>query len=427
MGATGILPDLAHFRSLSADLGTELSEITGRLARDLVSVGSTPDAAREFNCNSSHQVGALLYTRFNLPELKRTPGGDPSTNDKILEALEKAPGLDSTVRRLISTIREYREIYKLKHTFVDQIPEFVNRYPFDGRIHATFRITRVVSGRLAASDPNLLAMPKHGKFAKRFRAGFVCGDGHVLGSWDLSQAELRVLAHLSQDPVLLDAYRTGKDLHATLAERIFGIPPKDQDESKHRLPAKAVNFGIPMGMTNIGLCVELKKNGVDIDEEDAQRWLDETMALYREVPTYQQHKIAEAKRNGFVTDLIGRRRYVGGIRSRDLATRAEAERFAFSTPIQAGAQAIMKVAEAYVWKEIVLKRQDAGQWIEPLIQIHDDLLLEFDARLIPEVNAEMQYAMTQTFKGLSVPIRTDGSTGLTWGQMTKLPAAALFN
>jgi DNA polymerase I-like protein with 3'-5' exonuclease and polymerase domains len=110
-----------------------------------------------------------------------------------------------------------------------------------------------------------------------------------------------------------------------------------------------------------------------------------------------------------------------------MATRAEAERFAFSTPIQAGAQAIMKIAEAYVWKEVVLKRQDAGQWIEPLIQIHDDLLLEFDSRLITEVNTDMQYAMTQTFKGLSVPIRTDGSTGLTWGQMTKLPATALFN
>ncbi len=174
-----------------------------------------------------------------------------------------------------------------------------------------------------------------------------------------------------------------------------------------------------MGMTNIGLCIELKKNGVDVSEDDAQRWLDETMSLYAEVPNYQQYKIAEAKRQGYVTDLVGRRRYIGGIRSFDRAARSEAERFAFSTPIQAGAQEIMKVAEAALW-QIILDHQDAGRWIEPLIQIHDDLLLEFEESLLHEINEQMIWAMTETFPGLSVPIKTVGSAGFNWGRMRKV-------
>ena len=419
MQQIGIRPDLAHFAALSGVLQTEVDAIQARLDTRLSGMGISYPSGNPFNANSTDQVGSLLYDRFGVTVLKRTPGGDPSTNDKILEAVEKDPRLDRGVRDLVIDIREYREIYKLKHTFVDQIPDFVNRWPNDGRIHATFRITRVVTGRLAASDPNLLAMPKHGKFAKQFREGFTCDSGHLLGSWDLSQIELRVLAHISQDPVLLNAFRTGLDLHATLAQRIFGVAPKDQDDSKHRFPAKAINFGLSMGMTNIGLTIELKKNGLDVSEDDAQRWIDGTMSLYAEVPNYQQYKIAEAKRQGYVTDLVGRRRYIGGIRSFDRAARSEAERFAFSTPIQAGAQEIMKVAEAALW-QIILDHQDAGRWVEPLIQIHDDLLLEFEAPLLQEMNRQMIWAMTETFPGLSVPIKTVGASGVNWGHMTKI-------
>jgi DNA polymerase I-like protein with 3'-5' exonuclease and polymerase domains len=446
MQQTGIRPDLAHFAALSGDLGFELVEIRTRLAERLVSAGGSPtlDAAFDFNPNSSDHVGALLFDQFGIASLKRTPGGDPSTNDKVLEALEKDQKLERPVRDIVADIREYREIYKLKHTFVDQIPDFTHRYPFDGRIHATFRITRVVTGRLAASDPNLLALPKHGKFAKRFREGFVADDGHDLASWDLSQIELRVLAHLSQDPVLLHAFRTGLDLHATLAQRIFGVAPKDQDESRHRLPAKAVNFGIPMGMTCVGLCLELRKNGVDVSEDDAQRWLNETMTLYKEVPVYQQGKIAEAKRFGFVCDIRGRRRYVGGIRSYDDATRSEAERFAFSTPIQAGAQEIMKEAEACLYTETLLPRWKRGDWVEPLIQIHDDLLIENGTGAgftvyphptkpkktiaVPKdlsLHREMVYAMTKKpAHWLTVPIETSGTIGSNWGKMHEIREAA---
>lgn len=447
MQHVGIRPDLSHFQRLSGDLEVELVEIRTRLASAFLTHGWAPDVdtAFEFNANSGAQTAELLFTRLGIASLKRTPGGADSTNDKVLEALEKDTSLDRQYRDTISTIREYREVYKLKSTFVDAIPDFVHRWPFDGRVHPTFRITRVVTGRLAASDPNILAMPKHGKFAKRFRAGFVAGDfGEYLCSWDLSQIELRVLAHLSQDPVLLNAFRTGVDLHATLAQRIFGVAPKDQDESKHRLPAKAVNFGIPMGMTNIGLCLELRKNGVDIGEDDAQRWLTDTMSLYKEVPAYQQAKIAQARRFGFVTDIRGRRRYIGGIRSYDRALRSEAERFAFSTPIQAGAQEVMKEAEAYVYKDILLPHWKHGNVVEPLIQIHDDLVLESALLRDGVVKAhptkpgkkviefadttlhdEMVYAMTQVpAHWLSVPIETEGTAGVNWGSMYALRKAA---
>jgi uracil-DNA glycosylase family 4 len=422
----GIRPDLPHFAQLSDELGGELHSILARLRGRIGEQAGAAGApggrdvafVEGFNPNSGPQTSDLLFTRFGVDSLKKTPGGDPSTNDKVLEALEKDSRLPGDVRRIITDVREYREVYKLKHTFVDQIPDFVHRWPNDGRIHTTFKLTRVVTGRLAASDPNLLAMPKHGKFAKRFRQGFVSGDDTFLASWDLSQIELRVLAHLSQDPILLHAFRTGQDLHATLAQRIFGVAPKDQDKSKHRLPAKAVNFGIPMGMTNIGLCLELRKNGVDLDEDDAQRWLNETMALYAEVPRYQQGKIAEARRYGFVTDLRGRRRYIGGIRAFDQAIRAEAERFAFATPIQAGAQELMHEAEAHVYQHILLPYWDDHRRVEPIVQIHDDLLLECERDLVKELDTKMRFAMTQVpAHWLSVPIETSGECGVNWGDM----------
>lgn len=419
MQQVGIKPDLAHFAQLSRDLDTELVDIQSRL---LVRIGgSGVQAPASFNPNSTYHVGELLFGAFKIDSLRWTSTDLPSTNDKVLEALERDQALSRAVRDIISDIRYYRETYKLKHTFVDQIPEFTNRWPYDGRIHATFRITRTVSGRLAASDPNLLAMPKYGKFATRFREGFVSRDGAVLASWDLSQIELRVLAHLSQDPVLLAAFRTGQDLHAKLAQRIFGGREDDYAKGQGRLAAKAVNFGIPMGMTCVGLCLELRKNGVDVDEDDAQKWLDETMRLYARVPEYQQGKIAEARRYGYVTDIRGRRRYIGGTHSFDDATRSEAERFAFSTPIQAGAQEIMKEAEAYVYTDILLPHWTAGHYVEPLIQIHDDLLLEVDEAHVLQLDREMRHAMTQVpAHWLSVPIETSGDYGKNWGSMKEI-------
>lgn len=409
MMQVGIKPDLAHFAGLSKRLEIELQCLQAVLDADTGQPG--------FNANSYLQVGHLLFDQYGLDPIKFTDTGDPSTNDKILEALEH----ENSQLPIISTVRDYRETHKLKSTFVDAIPEYLSRWPFDNRIHATFRTTRVITGRLAASDPNVLALPKHGKFAKDFRRGFIAESGHCLGEWDLSQIELRVLAHLSQDPVMLAIFR-GKtrgvggcliDIHAELAQRIFGVAPNDQDKSKHRLPAKAINFGLPMGMTAHGLCLELRKNGLHVDEDDAQQWIDDTMRLYAGVPIYQQQRIEEARRHGYIRCLSGRLRYIGGIRSPHDAIRAEAERFAFSTPIQEGAQWLMKQAEASVWNDLLVPCWRQGDWIEPLMQVHDAIVLEIEHEtLARNVNPLMQAIMTYPVDGFSVPIETSGEWGM---------------
>jgi len=286
----------------------------------------------------------------------------------------------------------------------------------------------VVTGRLAASDPNLLAQPEHGKWAKEFQRGWVADDGHSICAWDESQIELRGLAHLSQDPVLLAVYRgelrnpDGSliDLHAKLAQRIFGGAIEQyMGKCAGRLAAKAINFGIPMGMTNRGLSVELRKNGVDTDEETAQRWLDETLGLYVGVARYMEERKAEARRNGYIRCLSGRIRYIGGIRSRDDRVREEAERFAFSTPIQESATYIMKQAEAIVWNDVLPYFWKRGQWVEPLLQVHDCLKLECQEGLESELHILMTEAMTNVPVGFSVPLAIEGEWGPTMADMRK--------
>lgn len=419
-------PDLAHFAQLSTALGIECENIQQRIA-DFT-------GRADFNANSGDQVDDYLQGVLRIEPLKLTRGGRGSTNDKILEALEhEHPELPILYRdeekgyTIISMFRYFRETYKLKHTFVDRLPDFVQRWPFDGRIHTTLRTTSVVTGRLAASDPNVLAQPEHGKWAPDFKRGWVCDYGHILWAGDQSQIELRGLAHLSQDPLMLAIFRGERrnpdgstiDLHAALAERIFGVKPSQQDKHKHRLPAKAINFGIPMGMTAKGLSVELRKNGVDADEDTAQRWLDETLGLYKGVARYMEARIAEAQRTGYVRCLSGRIRYIGGIRSRDERVRSEAERFAFSTPIQESAQFIMKQAEINVWA-LIQDYWRHGVYVEPLIQIHDCLKLEVQDGIQHDLDRRMHAAMTQVPKTFSVPLVVESEAGYNMADMERL-------
>jgi DNA polymerase I-like protein with 3'-5' exonuclease and polymerase domains/uracil-DNA glycosylase len=449
MQQVGLLPDLEHFATLSEVLQSEIDRLRQELDEATGLVG--------FNANSGDQVAAYLFDKLNLEPLKMTESGRGSTNDKILEALEH----EHPEYPVISTVREYRETYKLKNTFVDRLPDFVNRYPFDGRIHATFRTTSVVTGRLAASEPNVLAQPEHGKFAPYFKRGWVAGshtttDGrrhtaasrlsgagilphrtipHVICQWDESQVELRGLAHLSQDPIMLAVFRGEKrnpdgsmiDLHAALAERIFGVKPALQDKHRHRLPAKAINFGIPMGMTCKGLSVELRKNGVDADEDTAQRWLDETLALYEGVAAYMEERKAEARRHGFIRCLSGRIRYIGGIRSHNARVREEAERFAFSTPIQESATYIMKQAEKIVYEDILVPYWKDGRWIEPLLQVHDCIKIECEEGMEQELHELMTCAMTQVPQGFSVPLLIEGEWGWNMAPMVQKDIADWYN
>jgi len=422
MMRVGITPDHAAFGKLAGVLDAELDELRTQLA--------ATTGIDTFNPNSGDQTADYLYEHLGLEPLgKMTDSGRGSTNDIVLEALEKAhPEFPQ-----IADIRSYREYYKLRWTFVERLPELVNRWPHDERIHCELMLTRTPSGRLAAKNPNLLAMPKHGKFAKAFRRCFVpgimpCGEPRLFLSSDESQVELRVLAHLSQDPVMRAVFCGEKrnpdgskiDLHAAMAQRIFGVAPAQQDESKHRLPAKAVNFGLPMGMTAVGLTLQLRKGGLDVDEDDAQRWIDDADTLYAAVPGFKAACVREAELNGHVRCLSGRIRYVGGIRSRDRRVRAEAERFAFSTKIQEGAQWIGKQVLASAWKDIFCPLRRAGQWIEPLLWIHDDLLSEMEPDLVMDVAPRLKACMTQAPAGFSVPLETKPEAGYNWADMVKV-------
>ena len=444
MGAVGMLPDLKVFSALSKRLENELADLQCTL--------DTQTGIENFNANSGDQVDDLVHNTYGVEPLKWTRGSDKkeargSTNDDILEVYEREFGHDYPA---IITIRQFRQFFKLKNTFVDRVPYYVHRWPYDGRVHATFRTTSVVSGRLSASDPNLLAMPEHGKFAGDFKAGWVASPGHVVCNWDLSQIELRVLADLSQDPVLLEAYlfkcaherdwQLGKtickrdacvlkgDLHARLAHMVFGLQPSQQDDHNHRYPAKTHNFGLAMGMTCHGLMIQLRKNGVDVDESGAQEWIDASNKLYARVLVYKAEKIAEAKRHGFVRDLGGRIRYIGGIRNKDERVRAEAERFAFGTPIQSSAQKVMKQAEAYIWQNLLVskyyrqgyfKGSSRGQWVEPLCQVHDALKFEVVEGLQEQLDIEMTHAMTKVPTQLSVPLGVEGKWGYNFASMEK--------
>lgn len=435
MQRAGVRPDLEHFAELSGALAAEIDSLRQEL------VGAT---GREgFNANSGDQVADYLFGQLGLDEIKRTSSGRGSTNDKVLEALEREHPEVSA----LPLIRSYRETYKLLHTFVLRLPDFVDRWPHDGRIHCNFRTTRVVTGRLAASDPNLLAQPEHGKFAKDFKRGWVAEPGHMLVQLDMSQIELRVLAHLSQDPTLLAIYRGEMrnqdgsliDVHARTAQGIFNVPPAKQDKSKHRLPAKAVNFMIPMGATKKGLSVELRKNGIDAyermsqewidevvargdnpNEEMAQQWLDDTLDTYPGVRRYMACKIEEARRNGYVRCLSGRIRYIGGIHSRDDRVREEAERFAFSTPIQEGAQALMKRAEARMYREVFTPLWKRGEWAEPILQVHDAIKAECAEHLVRELHDGMAHVMTDAPDWFSLPLAVEGEVGRTFADMERL-------
>ena len=407
MAQIGIKPDLDHFAILDTMLEAEVEMLQDNL--------HTITEDENFNANSGDHVADYLFDRLGMTPLKMTKSGDRgSTNDKILEALERSTGHPAVV-----AIRKFRETYKLLHTFVRPLPEYVNRWPYDGRVHATYRTTRVVTGRLAASDPNVLAQPEHGAFAGDFKRGWVAEEGHVIVALDESQVELRGLGHLSQDPVICSTYRGERrnpdgsiiDLHAALAERIFGVPPHLQDKSKHRLPAKAVNFGIPMGMTCHGLKIELRKNGLDVDEDDAQRWLDETLELYVGVKAFKEACIAEAKQHGYIRCLSGRIRYIGGINSKDERIREEAERFSFSTKIQESATVVMKRAEALIWQELLPYYWKQGKYVEPILQIHDCLKFEVEEGLERDVYDRVAHIMTERVNPFSVPLAVEGEAG----------------
>ena len=386
MELAGVTADEKKLDALSRDMA-------GKLAR-------LEDLAKEqaedpgFNPNSPKQLGVVLFEKLGLPVVKKTKTGY-STDVKVLEELRgKHP--------LVDTILQYRVLAKLQSTYLEGLKPLINKTT--GRIHTHFQQTVTVTGRLSSTDPNLQNIPTRTEIGRGIRALFVPGKGYDwLMSCDYSQIELRILAHVAQDPLMLESFRENQDVHARTASEVFGVS-LDLVSHEMRSRAKAVNFGIVYGISDFGLAVQL-----GCSRKEAGDFIENYLARYKGVKEYMERMKALARSQGYVTTLLGRRRYLQDINNRNFNLRSFAERTAINTPIQGTAADIMKLAMLRVDK--ALRKSDLSSRV--LLQVHDELVLE-----VKEVEREATASLVQTemqnaFK-LDVPLLAEVNYGKDW-------------
>ena len=387
MELSGITPDMELLAQLNEDMTARIAQLEKQ---------AMEQAGEEFNLKSPKQLGIILFERLQLPVIKKTKTGY-STDAKVLEALEgKHP--------LIATILEHRKLAKLQSTYLDGLKPLVNAKT--GRIHTHFQQTVTVTGRLSSTDPNLQNIPTRTEEGKQIRRIFVPGAGYdYLMSCDYSQVELRILACIAHDELLLDAFRHGQDIHARTAAEVFGVPLADVTHEM-RSRAKAVNFGIVYGISDFGLAKQL-----DVGRKEAAGYIESYFARYTGVKKYMEDIVAKAREQGYVSTLMGRRRYLPDIRHSNFNLRSFAERTAINTPIQGTAADIMKKAMIDVERAL----EQAGCKSRILLQVHDELVLEVteDER---ERVAELVRATMQAAASLEIPLLADVNFGKNWAE-----------
>jgi DNA polymerase-1 len=381
MEAAGIGVDVGALGALSA-------ELEGRLEAEKRQIWAL--AGEEFNINSTQQLAVLLYEKMGLAAGKKTKTGRSTDAD----TLEK---LDVPITRAILA---YRELYKLKNTYVDALPRCVAA---DGRIHTTYSQAVAATGRLSSNDPNLQNIPVRTDDGRRIRSCFLAKEGHVFLSADYSQIELRVLAHYCGDGPLAESFRDGEDIHRRTASEIFGVAPALVSTSMRRA-AKAINFGIVYGMGAFRLASDL-----GIPRAEAQRYIDGYFARYPQVRLYMQSAMARARELGYAETLHGRRRPVEGLDAPSQVDRAAAERIAINSPIQGSAADLIKLAMIRVDAAI------RGTGARLLLQVHDELVLEVPEGEAAEVGAAVKAAM-EGAASLSVPVVADVGQGRSWAE-----------
>ena len=355
-------------------------------------------AVTQFNIRSAQQLGDALFNGLGLPAPRKTKGGQASTSQQTLEKLAgQHPVVDS--------ILQYRKLEKMRSTYLDPLPRLVDP---QGRIHTTFNQKATATGRLSSSNPNLQNIPVRGPLGKRMRSCFIAGPGRLLVSADYSQVELRVLAHVSQDPALLEAFRNGEDIHARTAALVYDLPP-DQVSPDQRRNAKTINFGLIYGMGAQKLAQELK-----ISTTQAKDFIARYFERLQGLKEFYEGVEASARKHGFVTTLGGRRRLLPDINSASGQAAALARRQAINTVIQGSAADIIKLAMLAVARDERLRELDARL----LLQVHDELLLEVPADAAKEAGALVARLMQDVCpagKELSVPLLVDWGTGHDWG------------
>ncbi|WP_437646730.1 DNA polymerase I [Sorangium sp. So ce362] len=381
MELTGVLVDPQALAQLGAKMTTELAALEQK-AREMV--------GHDINLASPKQLEAVLFDELKLRSQRKTKTGR-STDADVLEALSEDhpfPGV----------VLEHRVIAKLKGTYVDALPRLV--HPSTGRIHTRWSQAVAATGRLSSQDPNLQNIPIRTELGRMIRRAFIAPPGSVIVSADYSQIELRVLAHLSKDPVLVDAFRTGQDVHVRTAMEIFGVDEAGvTDEMRRR--SKTINFGVIYGMGESALAKRL-----DISRAEAARFIDAYFARYRGVHEFMERTMAEAKRSESVRTLLGRRRLLPDLRSSDRMRRAQAERIAQNTPIQGTAADLLKLAMVRVPRPVV-------PGARMVLTVHDELAFEVPAESVDEAKARVREAMESVFP-LDVPLVVDIGHGPTW-------------
>ncbi|HEX7697494.1 MAG TPA: DNA polymerase I [Candidatus Acidoferrum sp.] len=352
-------------------------------------------AGSEFNVNSPTQLAEILFDKLNLqPNARRGKAKARSTAADILEEL-------SAQHPLPAKIIEYREIAKLKSTYVDALPKLI--HPETGRLHTSFSQTGTATGRLSSSDPNLQNIPIRSELGREIRAAFVAGRGKILLSADYSQIELRVMAHVSKDPVLVEAFRNGEDIHARTAQEVFGVGPLAQT-AEHRRAAKAINFGIIYGLSPFGLAQQL-----GIEQKEAAKFINAYFTRYRGVKEYLDKILAETRKTGVAKTLFGRIRPIPEINSPQMQLRNFAERTALNSPLQGTAADLIKLAMISIDRRMGEEKFESKM----ILQVHDELLFEAPTKERVKLGKLVKEEMEGVHK-LAVPIVVEIGTGPNW-------------
>jgi len=374
-----------------------LEELSKELNRDLGIIESKiyNIAGESFNINSPQQLQKILFEKIGLKPLKKTKTGY-STGMDVLEELSKT-------HELPMEILNYRTLYKLKTTYVDALPKLIDKKT--GRTHTSFNQTVTATGRLSSSEPNLQNIPIRGEWGTKIREVFIADKGCVLISADYSQVELRILAHISGDEGLIDAFNKNIDIHTRTAAELFNIPKESVTEEMRRI-AKTVNFGVVYGISPFGL-----SEALNIAPKEAATYIEQYFKKHEGVKNYMDDAIKVARENGYVKTLMGRKRPIPEINSHNTNIRQQAERLAINTPIQGTAADLIKIAMINIWKRLKERNLETRM----ILQIHDELLFEVPEPEIEIAKNLIKYEMENALS-LSVPLKVDMGWGKNWAE-----------
>jgi DNA polymerase-1 len=386
MERAGIRVDPVILREIGTQLEAELRELEQQIHAH---------AGQAFNINSTQQLGDILFNRLGLKATRKTATGKASTSEEVLQEL-------TTEHPLPGLILDWRELVKLKSTYVDSLADLI--HPVTGRVHTSFNQTIAATGRLSSTNPNLQNIPIRTARGRELRKAFVPKEGWKLISADYAQIELRILAALSGDVALKQAFAERQDVHTATAARVFGVSPEQVTRDQRR-KAKEVNYGIPYGVSPFGLAQRLR-----VPMKEAQALIEQYQRSFPEVTRYLALQVERAREQGYVETLLGRRRYVPDIHARNRNVRSFAERVAVNMPMQGTQADMIKLAMVRLHRRL----QDAGLQGRMLLQVHDELVLEAPPQECEALRTVLAEEMTQALPLDGVPVEVDIGVGDNW-------------